>query len=99
MPPSRPREQRPARLSSTCHDRRPDADQRPWTTSPESHRRLGIEANSALGKTWLSLGHPDLALQSGDRTLAACEVAGLVDFDFDFDYALSCGPLAACPRP
>ena len=55
-------------------------------------------ARYLIGKAWLASGRPDQALDYGDRTMAVCREAGLVDFDLAYAHELRARGLAGLGR-
>ena len=55
-------------------------------------------ARYLIGKAWLASERPDQALDYGDRTMAVCREAGLVDFDLAYAHELRARGLAGLGR-
>jgi tetratricopeptide (TPR) repeat protein len=55
-------------------------------------------ARYLIGQAWLASGRAEVALDYGDRTMAVCRDAGLVDFDLAYAHELRARALGALGR-
>lgn len=66
-----------------------------WRRAAGRGPENAARADYLIGKSWLALGHPQLALHYGDRVLACCHEHHLVDFDLAYAHELRARALRA----